>query len=193
MPSSEGSGVGWMGKFRTRARATRRLEKISRMRSLFAASFDRGGMVVRDSEPSRGIGGSNGRRGRRERRTPSTFWPRRDSITVYGGHLRIFEMHCDGAVAPRIFQLMAAIRDVYELHAQFEGGFFKTSRLVTEFPGEEQQSFWMAWSCGGVSAPDYTKPSAVASTFFICGFAVPTETKLIPASVPRRQYQGSLR
>jgi len=71
---------------------------------------------------------------------------------------------------------MAAIRDVYELHAQFEGGFFKTSRLVTEFPGEEQQSFGWRGHVGGVSAPDYTKPSAVASTFFICGFAVPTET-----------------
>jgi len=81
-----------------------------------------------------------------------------------------------GAVAPGVFQLMAAIRDVNELHTQLEGGFFKTSRLVTELPGEEQQSFGWRGHVGGVSAPDYTKPSAVASTFFSCGFTLPMET-----------------
>src|SRR5882672_4782448 len=92
------------------------------------------------------------------------------------GHLRIFEMHCNSAVAPGIFELMAAVRDVFELAAQFECRFFKTSRLVSELPGEEQQSF--GWRCHlvGVSAPDYTKPSAVASTFFSCAFTPPIET-----------------
>jgi hypothetical protein len=50
-------------------------------------------------------------------------------------------MDGDGAVAPGVFELVAAVGDVDELNAKFERGFFKTASLITEFRGEEQQAF----------------------------------------------------
>jgi hypothetical protein len=50
-------------------------------------------------------------------------------------------MHSDSAIAPRIFQLVASIGDVNKLHAKPAGSIFKTTRLVTELRGKEQQSF----------------------------------------------------
>src|SRR6202521_3653100 len=123
---------------------------------LVAASFDRGGMVVRDSEPSRGVGRGNGWAVAEGENSVHILAAKRLHYGVRG-HLRIFEMHCDGAVAPGIFELMAAIRDVYELHTQFERRFFKTSRLVSELPSKEQQSFGWRGHLGGVSGPQSHK------------------------------------
>jgi hypothetical protein len=50
-------------------------------------------------------------------------------------------MHRNRVIPPRIFQLMAAIRDVDESYAQPARRFLKTPRLVAQFRGEEQQSF----------------------------------------------------
>jgi hypothetical protein len=47
-------------------------------------------------------------------------------------------MNGDGLIAPVVFELMASISDVNKLHAEVTRGFFKTSRLVAEFGGEEQ-------------------------------------------------------
>ena len=53
-------------------------------------------------------------------------------------------MHCDCSVAPRIFKLMTAIRDVNTLHAQFAGRVFKAAGLVAELCGEKQQALGCA-------------------------------------------------
>src|SRR2546430_10424691 len=55
-------------------------------------------------------------------------------------------------------------------------GVFKTARLVAEFRCKEQQS--LEWNChaGCVSAPDQTKPSALATAFFASGFDALMET-----------------
>src|SRR5256885_8204143 len=63
------------------------------------------------------------------------------ALPILRGYLRVFEMHGDGLIAPRILQLVASIGDVKKRHAQLVRGILKTSRLVTEFSGKEQQSF----------------------------------------------------
>ena len=50
-------------------------------------------------------------------------------------------MHGDRVVAPGIFKLLAAIRDINELHAQRARQVFEAPRLVAQFRGKEQQAF----------------------------------------------------
>ncbi len=50
-------------------------------------------------------------------------------------------MHGDGLIAPGIFELMASIGDVNELHAQFVRRIFEAARLVTQFRCKKEQSF----------------------------------------------------
>src|SRR5882724_3288559 len=80
---------------------------------LVSASFDGGGMVVRDSEPSRGVGRGNGRAVAESENSVHILAAKRFHHGVRG-HFRIFKVYRDGAVAPGIFQLVTAIRDVYE-------------------------------------------------------------------------------
>src|SRR5438309_1935576 len=97
-------------------------------------------MVVTDSETACGISGSSSRPVTKGKNPADVLAANRfhDGVSSF---LRRFEMHGDGSIAPRIFELMTAIRDVDKLHVQFARDFFKTSRLVTEFRGEEKQSF----------------------------------------------------
>src|SRR2546425_10234962 len=97
-------------------------------------------MVVTDSETACGISGSSSRPVTKSKNPADTQGANRFHDCV-GGRFRRLEMHGDGSIAPRIFQLMASIGDVDKLHAQFVRGVFKTARLVTEFRGEEQQTF----------------------------------------------------
>src|SRR5467141_249917 len=155
---------------------------------LVAASFDRGGMVIRDSEPSSGVGGGNSRTVAEGENSVHILAAKRLHHGVRG-HLRIFEMYRDGAVAPGIFQLMAAIGDVNELYAQLERRFFKTSRLVTELPGEEQQSFGWRGHVGGVSAPESHKALGCYLHIFQLWFHAADRNQLIPrrfrVAIPR--------
>ena len=50
-------------------------------------------------------------------------------------------MHRNGAVAPRIFQLVAAIRHVNDFNIERSRRLLKTARLVTQLVCEEQQRF----------------------------------------------------
>src|SRR2546427_2466248 len=101
-------------------------------------------MVVTDSETACGISGSSSRPVTKSKNPADTQGANRFHDCV-GGRFRRLEMHGDGLVTPGILQLMAAIRDVDKLDAEFARDFFKTSRLVTEFRGEEQQTFgWMS-------------------------------------------------
>jgi len=56
-------------------------------------------------------------------------------------HFRRFEFHGKRAVTPRVFQLVAAVRDVRQFDAEFFRGFIEAPRLVTKFRGEKQYSF----------------------------------------------------
>src|SRR6476646_1707704 len=123
---------------------------------LVAASFDRRGVVVGDFEPSRGVGGGNGRTVAEGENSVHVLAANRLQHGV-GSHFRILEMYCNSPVAPGVFELMTAIRDVDELHAQFERGFFKTPRLVAELRGEEQQSFGWRGHARWASVPDSDK------------------------------------
>src|SRR5437870_13553539 len=100
-------------------------------------------MVVADPQTTRGISGS-GSRPVTESKNPADILSAKRFHRCVGSHLRRFKTHGDGLIAPRIFQLVASIGDVNKLHAQLVRGMFKTSRLVTQFRGKEQQSFgWM--------------------------------------------------
>ena len=110
-------------------------------------------MVVADSKSSRGV--SSGNRGTvTESKNPSDILAAKLFHHRVSGRFRILEMHSDGAIAPGILQLMAAIRNVNELYAKFKRGFFKTARLVAQLASEEQQSFGWSGHAGWVSTPE---------------------------------------
>jgi hypothetical protein len=63
-------------------------------------------------------------------------------------------MNWNGAIAPGIIELVAAIRDKDELKAQFLCGLVEAARLVAEFGGEDEESrhlrlFWKIRGWGG--------------------------------------------
>lgn len=100
-------------------------------------------------------------------------------------------MHGDGLVAPRIFELMAAIRDVNQLHAQLARSIFKTARLVTQFRGEKQKALgrvirFVNWGRQGLSTQ--TKDS-------VCGKVSLARAKGTNWSRvgSAQQYQGSFK
>src|SRR5438445_13064700 len=97
-------------------------------------------MVVRHTQTTCGVSGGNSGPVTKSKNPADIQGTNRYHDRV-GSRFRSFEMHGDGSIAPRIFQLMASIGDVDKLHAQFVRGVFKTARLVTEFRGEEQQTF----------------------------------------------------
>src|SRR5580658_7251228 len=57
-----------------------------------------------------------------------------------GSRLRRLEMYGNRAVAPRIVELVTAIRDKQEIDAELSSGLVEAARLVAEFGGEEQES-----------------------------------------------------
>src|SRR5260221_14756709 len=76
---------------------------------LVAASFDRGGMVVRDSEPSRSVGGGNGGAGGPSEKFLPPPRPKKPPHTRPGA-LRGFVKHRRGTGDPRVFPVFAEIR-----------------------------------------------------------------------------------
>jgi len=69
----------------------------------------------------------------------------RDSVYLFSAQrlddrrrfgLRRFKMRRNGVVAPRVLQLVAAIRNVNNLHAVFLSDFLKAARLVAQLIGE---------------------------------------------------------
>jgi hypothetical protein len=54
------------------------------------------------------------------------------------GGFRRFEMNGDGAVAPGIFELMAAVSYKDKLHAELLGGLTEAASLVTQLTSEKQ-------------------------------------------------------
>ena len=53
------------------------------------------------------------------------------------GFFRGLKMNGDGLIAPGVFELMAAIRHIDDLHAQIARHFFEAARLVTELCSEQ--------------------------------------------------------
>jgi hypothetical protein len=49
-------------------------------------------------------------------------------------------MDRDRAIAPRIVELVAAIRDKNKVDAKLASGFVEAARLVPEFSGEDEES-----------------------------------------------------
>src|SRR5712692_2346689 len=107
---------------------------------LAPAGFDCRRMVVKHSYTARGISG--GSRGPvTEGKNPAGIPGANRFHDCVGSRLRRFEMHGDGSIAPRIFELMASISDVDKLYAQFLRGALETARLVTQFRGKKEQLF----------------------------------------------------
>ena len=97
-------------------------------------------MVVSDSHAARCVSGGNDRSVADGEDSVDLCCP--DLLHhVMRGDLWRFELHRDRAIAPRVFQLMATIGDVDQLHAELFCGFLETPRLITEFSGEQQDSF----------------------------------------------------
>ncbi len=107
---------------------------------LAPASLHSRRMVVTDSQTPGGISGSGSGPVTESKNSADILAAKRFHHGV-GSCLRRFEMHGDGLIAPGIFQLVASVGDVNQLHAQLVRGIFKTSRLVTQFRRKEQQSF----------------------------------------------------
>jgi hypothetical protein len=55
------------------------------------------------------------------------------------------------AVAPRVVELVTAIRDEHEIDAELSGGFVEAARLIAEFGGEDEESgHWLLiWGIRG--------------------------------------------
>src|SRR5207302_10710178 len=103
---------------------------------LAPARFHGGRMVVTDSQTTRGIS-SSGSGPVTESKNPADVLSAKRFHHCVGSHLRRFEMHGDGPIAPGIFQLVASIGNVNKPHAQLVRSIFKTSRLVTQFRRKE--------------------------------------------------------
>ena len=56
--------------------------------------------------------------------------------------LRGFKVHRNGSIAPRIFQLVTAVRNVDDFNGVFSGSFFKAACLVAQLIREQKQSPW---------------------------------------------------
>ena len=97
-------------------------------------------MVVENAQAAPNVGRCN--RG--------TITKRENSIDVLTSHhfqdrigCRIgrFKMDRDRAIAPRIVELVAAIRDKNKVDAKLASGFVEAARLVPEFSGEDEESW----------------------------------------------------
>jgi hypothetical protein len=96
-------------------------------------------MVVQNPEAARNIRSSDGR----------AVAECQNSIDILSAHhlenrigcgVRRLEMNGNRSIAPRIFQLMATIRDKHKFGAEFSSGFVEAACLVTEFGGEKEES-----------------------------------------------------
>src|SRR5215472_11671873 len=97
-------------------------------------------------------------------------------------------MHCNSLIAPGIFQLMATVGDVNQLHAELARRVLKAARLVAEFRGEKQQALGGAIRCKRQEFSIHTKDS-------VCGraslaWANGTNWSRVGSA---QQYQGSFR
>src|SRR6266481_9913291 len=96
-------------------------------------------MVVENTQAARDVGRCN--RG--------TIAEREHSIDVLTSHrlqdrigccLRRFEMRGNRTIAPRVIQLVAAIRHKDKFNAQLASGLVEATRLVAEFRSEDKES-----------------------------------------------------
>src|SRR5438309_9787800 len=133
-------GSGCHGKMPKPRNTQPGISKDSFHAQLAPASFHCGRMAVTDSQTPRGVGGSGSGPVTQSKNPAVTLAAQRLHHCIRG-YLWGFEMHGVGLIAPRILQLVALIGDVMMRNAQRVRGILKTSRLVTEFSGEEQQSF----------------------------------------------------
>src|SRR5882762_745522 len=130
-------------------------------------------MVVTDSQTARGVSGSRGRPVTESKNSADILAAKRFHHGV-GSHLRRFEMHGDGLIAPRIFQLVASVGGVNKLHAQLVRGIFITVCLVTQFRRKEQQSFgridhWWPRLFTKSGPPRKAGPTKTREAHFIAG------------------------
>src|SRR5215469_7610491 len=79
------------------------------------------------------------------------------------GFFRFFEMHRQGAIAPRVVQAMAAICDEAQLDSEFLCGGIERARLVAQFRRKYRYS-WMWLSSGHFQA--HRKDSACFTACF---------------------------
>jgi len=158
---------------------------------LAPAGFHSRRMVVTDSQTTRGISGGSGGSVAESEDSADVLATKRFHRGV-GGHLRRFEMHGDGLVAPRIFQLVAPIGDVNKLHAQLVRGIFKTAGLVTQFRRKSSNRLGGFVICDAFSMPGSNKAISACDGIFTSGFWAPMETNWSRVG-SAQQYQGSLR
>jgi hypothetical protein len=84
-----------------------------------------------------------------------------------GGRLRRFKMDGNGAIAPGIVKLMAAIGNEDQVNAELPRGVIETAGLLPEFAGKEQNS---------IAHEAHTKASAAAVGAGVGLLTVPIET-----------------
>jgi hypothetical protein len=94
-------------------------------------------MVVVNSEAARHVGSSKSRPVAKRKHPIYSLVVLRLKEDVRGGFRR-FEMNCDGAVAPGIFELMTPVSDKDKLHAELLGGLTEAASLVTQLTSEKQ-------------------------------------------------------
>jgi hypothetical protein len=102
-----------------------------------SAGFHCRGVVVGNPESACGVGSRN-RRPVAESENPIYL---QLALRFHNGmcrRFRRFEMHRDGAVTPRIFQLMTPVRDKHDFDTQFLGGLAEAARLVAQLACEQQ-------------------------------------------------------
>ncbi len=122
-------------------------------------------MVVTYTQTTRGVSGSSSGPVT-ESKNPADLLAAKRFHHGVGGHVRRFEMHGNGLIAPGIFQLMASIGDVNKPDAKLARGIFKTSCLVTELGGEEQQSFGWDRHSWCISVPGSNKAISAGDGIF---------------------------
>src|SRR5260370_24212934 len=122
-------------------------------------------MVVTDSQ-TRGGRRGRGRGAVRESKSPADILAGKRFHYCVSSHFRRFEMHGNGLIAPRVFELVASIGDVNKLHTQLVRDIFKTSRLVTQFRRKEQQSFGWTRHSRCVSLPGSNKAIGARDSIF---------------------------
>ena len=139
MPSNAGSGVG-VSEIDAKPRHTQAsLAKYFAHAEFAAAGFDGSRMVVENTAAARDVGRCNG----------GTVAECENSIDVLAAHrfqnrigCRVWRLEMDGdsAIAPRIVELVAAIRDKNKVDSKLASRFVEAARLVAEFCGEDEES-----------------------------------------------------
>ena len=131
----EGFGGGESEKFRDRNASG---AKSFALRELVAAAEDGFGIISREAEGACGEScGWSGAVAESENRGRGIFFVTPQDF-VRGG-LRVLEMQGERAIAPGIFELVAAIGGEFNFDAERLGGVGEALRLIAELAGEEEK------------------------------------------------------